>query len=125
MVSSLISQGSIGQSPNYAQSLVSSGCAYRPSLLSSKGLSIPVSHDENAHHVVPHNPYWVPPTPSKDNLSPSTKKLYGCDPVPPDLTTSHLCQDKPPLTKAAAYLHCDPHLFVTIVLWPTYRYPIA
>ena len=56
MVSSLISQGSIDQSPNYAQSLVSSGCAYRPSLLSSNGLSIPVSHDENAHHVVPHNP---------------------------------------------------------------------
>ena len=43
MVSPLIPQGSIDQSPNYAQSLVSSGCAYRPSLLSSKGLSIPVS----------------------------------------------------------------------------------
>ena len=31
--------------------------------LSSKGLSIPVSHDENAHHVVPQNPYWVLPPP--------------------------------------------------------------
>ena len=37
---------------------------------------------------------------SKDKLSPSAKTLYGCDPVPPDHTTSHLCQDKPPLTKA-------------------------
>ena len=41
------------------------------------------------------------PTPSKNKLSPSTKKLYGCDPVPPDLTASHLCRDKPLLAKAA------------------------
>ena len=99
MVSPLIPQGSIDQGPNYAQSLVSSGHACGPSLLSSKGLSLPVSHDENAYHVVPCNPYLVLPTPSKDKLSPSTKKLYGCDPVPPDLTASHLCQDKPRLAK--------------------------
>ena len=37
----------------------------------------------------------VAPTPSKNKLNPSTKKLYGCDPVPPDLAASHLCQDKP------------------------------
>ena len=91
MVSPLIPQGAIDQSPNHAHSLVSSGHKYRPSLFSSKGLSLPVSHDENAHHVVSHNPYLVPPTPSKAKLSPSTKKLYGCDPVPPDLTASHLC----------------------------------
>ena len=66
-----------------------------------KGLSLPVSHDENAHHVVPHNPFLVAPNSSKDKLNHGTKKLYGCDPVPPDLTALHLCQDKPPLTKAA------------------------
>ena len=60
-----------------------------------------MSHDENAYHVVPCYPYLVPPTPSKDKLSPSTKKLYGCDPVPPDLTASYLCRDKPLLAKAA------------------------
>ena len=107
MISPLISQGSIDQSPSHAncyshsQSLVSSGCAYGPSLLSNKGLCLPLYHDENAHHVVSHNPYLVPPIPSKDKLSPSTKKLYGCDPVPPDLTASHLCQDNPLLAKAA------------------------
>ena len=90
MVSPLIPQGSVDQSPSYARSFVSSGCAYRP-LLSSKGLRPPVSHDENAHHVGPHNPFLVAPIPSKDKLSPSTKKLYSCDPVPPDLTASHLC----------------------------------
>ena len=89
MVSPLIPQGSVDQNPNYAQSLVSSGCAYRP-LLSSKGLSPPVSHDENVHHVVPHNPFLVAPTASKDKPIPNTKKLYGCDPVPPDLTASNL-----------------------------------
>ena len=92
MVSPPVLQGSIDHSPNHA---------YRPSLLSSKGLSLPMSHDENAHHVVPHNPFLVAPNPSKDKLNHGTKKLYGCDPVPPDLTASHLCQDKPPLTKAA------------------------
>ena len=86
MVSPPVLQGSIDHSPNHAQSLVSSGHAYRPSLLSSKGLSLPVSHDENAHHVVPCNPCLVALTTSKDKLSPGTKKLYGCDPVPPDLT---------------------------------------
>ena len=101
MVSPPVLQGSTDHTPNHAQSLVSSGHAYRPSLLSSKGLSLPVSHNENAHHVVPCNPCLVAPTTSKDKLNPSTKKLYGCDPVPPNLTASHLCQDKPPLTKAA------------------------
>ena len=101
MVSPPVLQGSTDHTPNHAQSLVSSGHAYRPSLLSSKGLSLPVSHDENAHHVVPCNPCLVAPTTSKDKLNPSTKKLYGCDLVPSDLTASHLCQDKPPLTKAA------------------------
>ena len=90
---------SIDQGPNYAQSLVFSGCAYTP-LLSSKGLSIPVSHDENVNHVVPCNPYLVPPTTSKDKLSPSTEKLYGCDPVHPGFTASHLYRDKPLLAKA-------------------------
>ena len=89
MVSPPVLQGSIDHSPNHAQSLVSSGHAYRPSLLSSKGLSLPVS------------PCLVAPTASKDKLNLSTKKLYGCDPVPPDLTASHLCRDKPPLTKVA------------------------
>ena len=102
MVSPPVLQGSIDHSPDDAQSLASSGHAYRPSLLSSKGLNLPVSHDENAHHVVPHNPFLVAPNPSKDKLNPGTKKLYGCDPVPPDLTASNLCQDKPPLTKAAS-----------------------
>ena len=107
IVNPLIPQSSIDQSPSHAyhcshaHSLVSSGCAYGPSLLSSKGLSLPVSHDENSYHVVPCSPYLVPPIPSKDKLSPSTKMLYGCDPVPPDLTASHLCQDKPLLAKAA------------------------
>ena len=100
MVCPPVLQGSIDHSPNHAQSLVSSDHTYRPSLLSSKGLSLPVSHDENAHHVEPCNPYLVPPTPSKDKLSPSTKKLYVY-PVPPNLTASHLCQDKPLLAKAA------------------------
>ena len=100
MVSPPVLQGSIDYSPNHVQSLVSSGHAYRPSLLSSKGLSLPVSHDENAHHVVPCNPCLMAPTASKDKLNPSTKKLYGCDPVPPDLTASHLCQDKSLLAKA-------------------------
>ena len=100
MGSPLIPQGFINQSPNQAQSLVSSSCAYRPSLLSSGGLSIPVSHDENAHHVVPCNTYLVPPTPSKDKLSRSTKNLYGCDPVPPNLTASYLHRSKTLLAKA-------------------------
>ena len=57
----LITQDSIDQSPNNAQSL---------SL--SKGLVIPMSHDENAHHVDSHNPYRVPPPTSKAKLSPTT-----------------------------------------------------
>ena len=39
MVSPPVLQGSTDHTPNHAQSLVSSGHAYRPSLLSSKGLS--------------------------------------------------------------------------------------
>ena len=58
-----------------------------------------MSHDENAHHVVPCNPCLMAPTTSKDKLNPSTKKLYGCDLMPPDLTASHLCQDKSLLAK--------------------------
>ena len=84
---------------SHAQPLVFSGHAYGPSLLSSKGLSPPMSHDENAHHVVPHKLFMVAPTSSKNKLNPSTKKLYGCDPVPPDLTASHLCRDKSWLAK--------------------------
>ena len=68
----LITWDSIDQSPDNAQSL---------SL--SKGLVIPMSHDENAHHVNPHNPYRVPPPTSKAKLSPTashflrTKSLLG------------------------------------------------
>ena len=68
----LITQDPIDQGPNDAQS---------PSL--SKGLLIPVSHDENAHHVDPHNPNRVPPPSSKAKLSPTashfirTKSLLG------------------------------------------------
>ena len=56
----LITQDSIDQSPNYAQSL---------SL--SKGLVILISHDENAHHVDSHNPYRVPPPTSTAKPSPT------------------------------------------------------
>ena len=91
MISPLIPQDSIAQSPTKAQFLMSSVHAYRPSLLSSKTLSIPVSHDDNAHHAVPCNPYLVPPTLSKDKLSPSTKKLYGCDPGPIAKKTCRAC----------------------------------
>ena len=106
MVIPLIPKGSIAQSPTKAQLLMSSDHAYRPPLLSSKCFSLPVSHDENAHHVVPCNPYLVPPPtyvdkPQSYKLDPSTKKLCGCDPVPPDLTASHLGRDKPLLAKAA------------------------
>ena len=106
MTGPLTFQGSIDQSPTDAQSLVSSGHTYRPSLLSSKGLSLLVSHDENVHHVVPCNPYTVlPPTnmdkPPSDKLSHGTDMLYGCDPVNPSITASHLCQDKPLLAQAA------------------------
>ena len=100
MISPLLPHGSIDQSPSHVQSLVSSSHAYGPSPLSSKGLSLPVSHDKNAHHVS-HNPNLMFPAPSKEKLNPSTKKLYGCDPVPPDLTASPLGQDKPLLAKAA------------------------
>ena len=68
----LITQDSIDQSPNNAQSL---------SL--SKGLVIPISHDKNAHHVDSHNPYRVPPPTSKAKLCPTashflrTKSLLG------------------------------------------------
>ena len=89
MVSPIIPQGAIDQSPNHAHSTVSSGHKYRQSLLSSKGLSHPEPHDENAHHVVPCNPYLVSPTPS-NKLCHSTNMLYGCDPVNPGITASHL-----------------------------------
>ena len=68
----LITRNSIDQSPDNAQSL---------SL--SKGLVIPMSHDENAHHVDSHNPYRIPPPTSKAKLSPTashflrTKSLLG------------------------------------------------
>ena len=67
----LITQDSIDQSPNNAQSL---------SL--GKGLVIPMSHDENAHHVDSHNPYRVPPPTCKAKLNPTashlrTKSLLG------------------------------------------------
>ena len=68
----LITQDSIDQSPNNAQSL---------SL--SKDLVIPMPLDENTHHVDSHNPYRVPPPTSKGKLSPTashflrTKSLLG------------------------------------------------
>ena len=68
-----ITQDSMNQSPSNAQS---------PS--SSRSLVIPVSHDENVHHVDPQNPYRVPPPTSRAKLSPTTEKLY--DPVDPGIT---------------------------------------
>ena len=67
----LITQDSIDQSPNNAQAFVSYDHAGRPPLLSSKSLVIPVSHDENAHHIDPHNLHLVPPPTSKAKLSPT------------------------------------------------------
>ena len=105
MVSTLIPQGSIDHSPNHAQSLASFGRAYRPSLLSSKSLSIPVYHDENAHYGVPCSPYLVPPPTDMDKpqsykWNPGTKKLYGCDTMHPGPTASCLYRDKILLAKA-------------------------
>ena len=105
MVSSLIPHGSIDQSPNHAQPLVSSGHTYRSSLLSSKGLSLPVSHDENSHYGVPCSPYLAPPPTDMDKpqsykWNPGTKKLYGCDTVHPGLTDTCLYRDKTLLAKA-------------------------
>ena len=85
-----ITQESIGQSPNNAQSL---------SL--SKGLVIPMSHDENVHHVDSHNPYRVPPPASKAKPSLTTEKLY--DPVDP----LHFPGTKSPLARAAGYMASD------------------
>ena len=82
-----ITQDSINKSPNNAQS---------PS--SSRSPVIPVSHDENVHHVDPHNPYRVPPPTSRAKLSPTTEKLY--DPVDPGVTASHFPGTKSPLAKA-------------------------
>ena len=68
----LITHDSIDQSPNNAQSL---------SL--SKGLVIPVFHDDNAHHVDPQNANRVQPHTIKAKLSPTashvlrTKSLLG------------------------------------------------
>ena len=42
----------------------------------------------------------MPQTPPNDKLSPSTKMLYGCDPVPPNLTASYLHRGKTLLAKA-------------------------
>ena len=72
-----ISQDSINQSPNNAQSPPP-----------SRSLVIPVSHDKNVHHVDPHNPYRVPPLASKAKQSPTaspflrTKSLLGRAVVP-------------------------------------------
>ena len=85
-----ITQDSINQSPNNAQSLSS-----------SRSLVIPVSYDENVHHVDPHKPYRVPPPASRAKLSPTTEKLY--DPVDPGITASH----SPPLARAAGYMASD------------------
>ena len=85
-----ITQESIGQSHNNAQSL---------SL--SKGLVIPMSHDENVHHVDSHNPYRVPPPASKAKPSLTTEKLY--DPVDP----LHFPGTKSPLARAAGYMASD------------------
>ena len=112
VVSPLIPHGSIDQSPNHAQSPVSSSCAYRSSLLSSKGLSLPVSHDGKAHHVVPCNLYLVPPRtnmdkPPSDKLSHSTDMLCGCHLVNPGITASHLHRGKTLLAKAACHIAKD------------------
>ena len=85
-----IPQESIGQSPSNAQSL---------SL--SKGLVIPMSHDENVHHVDSHNPYRVPPPASKAKPILTTEKLY--DPVDP----LHFPGTKSPLARAACYMASD------------------
>ena len=83
MVSPLVNAGLMDLSPTNAQSCISSGCTDQPSLSSSKGLVIPVSHDKNFHHVDPHNPYRVPPLASKAKQSPTaspfirTKSVLG------------------------------------------------
>ena len=59
-----------------------------------------MSHDENVHHVDPHNPYRVPPPTSRAKLSPTTEKLY--DLVDPGITASHFPGTKSSLTKAAS-----------------------
>ena len=82
----LITWDSIDWCPNKAQSL---------SL--SKGLVIPVSHDGNAYHVDPHNPYRVPPPSSTATLSPTAEKLY--DLVHPGKTASHFPGTKSLLAK--------------------------
>ena len=89
-----ITQDSINQSPNNAQS---------PS--SSRSPVIPVSHGENVHHVDPHNPYRVPPPTSRAKLCPTTEKLY--DLVDPGITASHFPGTKSPLARAAGYLASD------------------
>ena len=61
-----ITQDSINQSPNNAQS---------PS--PRRSLVIPVSHDKNVHHVDPHNPYRVPPLVSKAKQSPTASHFLG------------------------------------------------
>ena len=56
-------------------------------LLLSKSLGISVSHDENVHHVDPHNLYRVPPPASKAKQSP---------------TASHFLRTKSVLARAVA-----------------------
>ena len=102
MVSPLVNQGSRDPCPTNAQSCVSPGCADQPSLSSNKSLGIPMSHDENAHHVDLHNPHRVPPPTSKAKLSPTTEKLY--DPVHPGITASHFPGTKSPLASVAGYM---------------------
>ena len=65
-----ITQDSINQSPNNAQS---------PS--PSRSLVIPVSHDKNVHHVDPHNPYRVPPLASKAKQSPTASPFIRTNSV--------------------------------------------
>ena len=105
MVSPPVNQGSSGPSPTNAQSCVSSGCADQSSLLSNKSLGIPMSNDENAHHVDPHNPHMVPPPTSMATLSPTTEKLY--DLVHPGIISSHFPGTKSPLARAAGFMTND------------------
>ena len=92
MVSHLVTQGSINPSLTNDQSLASHDQAYRPSLLLSKSMGISVSHDENVHHVDPHNPYQVPPPTSKAKPSPTAEKLD--DLVQPVVTAFHVLRAK-------------------------------
>ena len=112
MASHLVTQGSIDPSPTNAQSLASSHQAYRPSLLLSKSLGISVSHDENVHHVDPHNLYRVPPPASKAKQSPTashflrTKSVLGRA-VAPFLGTKSLLAMAANCTATNTCLACE------------------